>query len=60
MSYDHWKTTNPDDEWLGPDPREQQAEEDYWRMVAEDRQHSGLAAAEIQYESELRARKSIK
>lgn len=19
MSYDHWKTTNPDDEWLGPD-----------------------------------------
>lgn len=27
MSYDHWKTTNPDDEWLGsaqqsPDPRE--------------------------------------
>jgi hypothetical protein len=21
MSYDHWKTTNPDDEWLGPEPR---------------------------------------
>jgi hypothetical protein len=20
MSYDHWKTTNPDDEFLGPDP----------------------------------------
>jgi hypothetical protein len=20
MSYDHWKTTNPEDEWLGPDP----------------------------------------
>jgi len=20
MTYDHWKTTNPDDAWLGPDP----------------------------------------
>lgn len=20
MSYDHWKTTNPDNEWLGPEP----------------------------------------
>jgi hypothetical protein len=20
MSYDHWKTTNPEDEWLGPEP----------------------------------------
>lgn len=20
MTYDHWKTTNPDDEWLGPAP----------------------------------------
>ena len=20
MTYDHWKTTNPDDEFLGPDP----------------------------------------
>jgi hypothetical protein len=20
MSYDHWKTTNPADEWLGPEP----------------------------------------
>jgi len=24
MSYDHWKTTNPDDEWLGPDPNEEE------------------------------------
>lgn len=22
MTYDHWKTTNPDDEWLGPDPED--------------------------------------
>ena len=22
MTYDHWKTTNPADEWLGPDPEE--------------------------------------
>jgi hypothetical protein len=22
MTYDHWKTTNPDDEWLGPNPDE--------------------------------------
>jgi hypothetical protein len=21
MSYDHWKTTNPDDEWLGSAPQ---------------------------------------
>lgn len=20
MNYDHWKTTNPDDQWLGPEP----------------------------------------
>ena len=25
MSYDHWKTTNPDDEWLGPDPEEEKS-----------------------------------
>jgi len=24
--YDHWKTTNPDDEWLGPDPDEEEEE----------------------------------
>jgi hypothetical protein len=23
MSYDHWKTTNPDDEFLGPGPEEE-------------------------------------
>ena len=23
MTYDHWKTTNPDDEFLGPDPEEE-------------------------------------
>ena len=22
MTYDHWKATNPEDEWLGPDPDE--------------------------------------
>jgi hypothetical protein len=22
MSYDHWKTTNPDDDFLGPEPQE--------------------------------------
>jgi hypothetical protein len=24
-SYDHWKTTNPDDEWLGPEPEDEPA-----------------------------------
>jgi hypothetical protein len=24
--YDHWKTTNPVDEWLGPEPAEPDAE----------------------------------
>jgi hypothetical protein len=28
MSYDHWKTTNPDDEWLGPDPAEEHDDEE--------------------------------
>lgn len=23
MNYDHWKTTNPADEWLGPDPEDE-------------------------------------
>lgn len=23
MTYDHWKTTNPEDEWLGPDPMDE-------------------------------------
>jgi hypothetical protein len=23
MTYDHWKATNPADEWLGPDPDDQ-------------------------------------
>jgi hypothetical protein len=22
MTYDHWKTTNPADQWLGPEPEE--------------------------------------
>lgn len=26
--YDHWKTTNPDDEWLGPEPEDDMAEEE--------------------------------
>jgi hypothetical protein len=25
MSFDHWKTTNPADEWLGPEPDEEPA-----------------------------------
>ena len=27
MSYDHWKTTNPYDEWLGPEQEEEEQEE---------------------------------
>ena len=23
MTYDHWKTTNPDDQFLGPDPEDE-------------------------------------
>lgn len=23
MTYDHWKTTNPNDRWLGPNPDEE-------------------------------------
>ena len=28
MSYDHWKTTNPEDEWLGPDPHNEPEEDE--------------------------------
>lgn len=28
MTYDHWKTTNPEDAFLGPDPQEQGPE--FW------------------------------
>lgn len=24
MTYDNWKATNPDDEWLGPEPDDQE------------------------------------
>jgi hypothetical protein len=26
MTYDHWKSTNPADEWLGPEPGEEEEE----------------------------------
>ena len=28
MTYDHWKTTNPADQWLGPEPEEDDAMSD--------------------------------
>lgn len=30
MSYDHWKTTNPADEWLGPEDDEEDDCEQEW------------------------------
>jgi hypothetical protein len=27
MSYDNWKTTNPNDEWLGPDPESEEPDQ---------------------------------
>ncbi len=31
MTYDHWKTTNPADEWSGPEP-EPEEEEPEWEF----------------------------
>jgi hypothetical protein len=33
MTYDHWKTTNPADEFLGPDPNDCEEEEPIMRDV---------------------------
>ena len=43
MTYDHWKATNPADEWLGPDPDEEarkEAEEERAAARADRRQKS--------------------
>lgn len=32
MTYDHWKTTNPEDRWIGPDPAEEDEEPDYYSI----------------------------
>ncbi len=33
MTYDHWKTTNPADEWSGPEP-EPEEEETEWEFFS--------------------------
>lgn len=35
MTYDNWKSTNPADEWLGPDPRQTEMpfEETYYMRL---------------------------
>jgi hypothetical protein len=35
MSYDNWKTTNPADEWLGPEPDDYDADDDFTRSIDE-------------------------
>lgn len=35
MTYDYWKSTNPTDEWLGPEPMEEN-EEDAEQAVQRD------------------------
>jgi hypothetical protein len=31
VTYDHWKSTNPADEFLGPDPDEEDDGREHWR-----------------------------
>lgn len=35
MTYDHWRTTNPADEFLGPEPEEEEPEMIYQKLVQE-------------------------
>jgi len=39
MTYDHWKTTNPDDEELGPEPVDPEAEMEHQLDLIEDREN---------------------
>lgn len=38
MTYDHWKTTNPADEWLGPDPDAEAEDEAIFDAQAEEQE----------------------
>jgi hypothetical protein len=33
MTYDHWKSTNPADEWLGPEPFPYDAADDFEKSL---------------------------
>jgi hypothetical protein len=44
MTYDTWKATNPDDQWLGPDSAERDKEDDLIRALHEH----AKALAELQ------------
>jgi hypothetical protein len=33
VSYDHWKATNPSDEWLGPEPPPYDAADDFAKSL---------------------------
>ncbi len=35
MSYDQWKTTNPADQWLGPDPEDDDCPDEYHKLAEE-------------------------
>jgi hypothetical protein len=42
MTYDHWKATNPADEWLGPEPRDR---DDMSACCAHAPSHEAMKAA---------------
>jgi hypothetical protein len=50
MSYDHWKTTDPADEWLGPDPEPTDDEFDELDRLLKD----CLASMRVQEQAENR------
>lgn len=53
MSYDHWKTTNPDDEWLGPEPQSEEEEpEEHFYAGVEERAAAHAAQALREYEQQ--------
>jgi hypothetical protein len=48
MTYDTWKATNPDDEWLGSDPSEKDEEPNEFDELAQALHQHTKALAELQ------------
>ena len=46
MNYDSWKTTNPDDQYLGPEPDEQREERELYSLLARINAANKIIAAQ--------------
>jgi hypothetical protein len=43
MTYDHWKTTNPADEFSGPEPEEEEPDEMIYQKLVQELLREALA-----------------